>query len=81
MASRTINLSDEAYQRLASLKREGESFTDVVNRLTGKYAVRQLNGILTPAQAERVRRAVHELNARMDRDFEAASRRRRRGRA
>gem|GEM_PF-1516461 len=30
---RTISLSDEAYRRLASLKRKGESFTDVILRL------------------------------------------------
>lgn len=81
MASRTVNLSEEAYHRLAALKREGESFTDVVNRLTGKYAVLQLRGILTPAQAERLRAAVHVLNARMDEDFRTAARRSQRGRA
>ena len=31
---RTISLSDEAYERLASLKRKGESFTDLIMRLS-----------------------------------------------
>ncbi|MFX1520045.1 MAG: antitoxin VapB family protein [Promethearchaeota archaeon] len=33
MGDKTISLSDEAYERLASLMREGESFTDVILRL------------------------------------------------
>ena len=31
--ARTVQLSDEAYQRLRLLRREGESFSDVVNRI------------------------------------------------
>jgi len=33
MKRKTISLSDEAYRRLASMKRDGESFTDVILRL------------------------------------------------
>ncbi len=36
MGYKTISLSDEAYEKLASLKREGESFTDVILRLCSK---------------------------------------------
>ena len=34
MARKTISLSEEAYQRLQALKRDDESFTDVVIRIT-----------------------------------------------
>lgn len=36
MGYKTISLSDEAYEKLASLKRNGESFTDVILRLCSK---------------------------------------------
>jgi len=36
MGYKTISLSDEAYERLASLKRKGESFADVILRLCSK---------------------------------------------
>lgn len=34
MASKTISLREDAYERLAAQKREGESFTEVVLRMT-----------------------------------------------
>ena len=36
MGYKTISLSDEAYGKLASLKRKGESFADVILRLCSK---------------------------------------------
>jgi len=42
MGYKTISLSDEAYGKLASLKRKGESFTDVILRLCSRAAKRSL---------------------------------------
>jgi predicted CopG family antitoxin len=35
MSVKTVTLAEEAYQSLAAAKREGESFSQVVRRLTG----------------------------------------------
>ncbi|WP_436911407.1 antitoxin VapB family protein [Halosimplex marinum] len=41
----TISLDEEAYERLVAEKREGESFSDVVKRLTGERSWREVAGI------------------------------------
>lgn len=38
MTSKNISLKKSAYEKLASLKREGESFSDLVNRLAREQA-------------------------------------------
>lgn len=75
MATRTVNLSEEAYKRLKALKQEGESFSEVVNRITGKYALMDLVGVLSEEEADEVRRHVRDLRRRMRRDVEGAARR------
>ena len=42
MGYKTISLSDKAYKMLSSLKREGESFTDVIVRLCSKTSKKPL---------------------------------------
>ena len=68
MGPKNISISDEAYERLASLKRPNESFTDVVNRLTGKRSMLELAGILTMEEGEEIREDIKRLR-------EASSRR------
>jgi len=42
MGHRTITISDEAYNILSSLKRDKESFTDVIKRVFGEARKRPL---------------------------------------
>lgn len=39
MSVKTVTLAEDAYDALAALKREGESFSEVVRRLTGSQTL------------------------------------------
>ncbi len=65
MATKTINLTEGAYARLQALKREGESFSDVVDRLTGKFALLGLVGILDEDTSRRIRAAKRDFGKRL----------------
>lgn len=65
MGTKTINLTDAAYVRLQALKREGESFSDVVDRLTGKFALLELVGILDRDTSRRLRAAKRDFGKRL----------------
>lgn len=62
--SKSIRLSEEAYERLAAHKREDETFSDVVLRLAGERSLLDLAGILSDEEADAVRDAVTERRQR-----------------
>jgi len=61
MGTKNISISEEAYERLAALKRPNESFTEVVNRLTRKRSILELAGALTGKEGDEIRGEVAEL--------------------
>lgn len=58
MGTKTISITDSAYQRLAQEKRAGESFTDVILRLTGRRSLRELSEIVSPDEASALASAI-----------------------
>lgn len=68
MATTTISLTEDAYENLKALKREGESFSDVVLRLTGGQRDK-MKGFGAWADAD-LREAVEGFREEFDRDFE-----------
>ncbi len=71
MATKTINLTTGSYARLRALKRDGESFSDVVDRLTGKFALLDLVSILDQRSTRRLRSAKRAFGKRLRKNMEA----------
>lgn len=68
--SKSIRLSEEAYERLAAHKEEDETFSEVVLRLAGERSLLELAGILTDEEADALRDAVDERRERRGEDLE-----------
>lgn len=68
MATTTISLTEEAYESLKALKREDESFSDVVLRLSGRERDK-MKGFGAWAD-EGLRDAVEGEREEFDREFE-----------
>ena len=68
--SKSIRLSEEAYERLAAHKREEETFSEVVLRLAGERSLLELAGVLSDEEADALRDAVDERRERRAEELE-----------
>lgn len=64
MGTKTISLSEEAYEHLKSRKHEGESFSDVVSRLAGERPLLDIVG--TGRRDDGVEDAIEAASANLD---------------
>lgn len=68
MGTKTITITEDAYERLKAHKRAGESFTDVVTRLTGSERD-PMKGFGAWKETD-LRGAVDEYREEFEKDFE-----------
>ena len=60
MATKTISITEEAYERLQARKKEGESFTEVINRITGKSSLLDYAGLLSAKEAKALEEKIRD---------------------
>jgi len=63
--AKVISISDDVYDLLKSLKREGESFSDVIKRLAKRSSISNFSGTLSKNSAEEVEKVIESLNEKM----------------
>ncbi|MDO8538102.1 MAG: antitoxin VapB family protein [archaeon] len=72
MGSKIVSLKDKAYERLASLKTNGKSFSDVILEHFGnKGKLDDFIGILSNSEADSLRKHTKRLRAKADKDMRA----------
>lgn len=60
MSTKTISLSEDAYEDLKKMKRKGESFSDVVRKLTNEKSLLDIAAIWEDKELERNIRKTRE---------------------
>jgi len=58
MGTKTISITDEAYKRLATLKKMNESFSMVIERVTGKVKLDDFFGVLSEKTANKMEKEI-----------------------
>ncbi len=64
MAHKTLTISEEAYESLAELKKEGESFTELIKRITAPLRKKKLSefaGIMAGPEFDDFEKAALEV--------------------
>jgi len=60
MATKTISITEDAYRRLASLRKHNESFSEIIVSVTGKRKLSELYGLLAGKKGEEFEKAILE---------------------
>lgn len=60
MATKTITITTEAYEKLKLRKKQNESFSDVINRIAPYTDWTDFAGILSKESADKLRKSVRE---------------------
>lgn len=67
--ARRIQLSEDAYERLNALQKEGESLDDLIRRLTAIPLLRQMAGTMDEETAAHYRTVIRAGRERQDREL------------
>lgn len=60
MSTKTISITEEAYERLKARKEHNESFSDVIVKITKKGNLMDFAGMLTGEEADEIEKNIKE---------------------
>ena len=66
MATKTISITEEAYERLKDRKKEHESVSDVVYKITRKKSLLELAGTLSEKDAVKMEEGIKKIRTLSD---------------
>jgi len=71
MESKQVRLDEDVYARIEDRKREDETFSEAIDRLTSDWSLADWSGWMDEAEAERHRELLDDLDEADRRDTEA----------
>ncbi len=60
MATKTLTITEDAYERLAAVKEKNESFSEVIVRHFPKHSLMELVGIFPHEEVVKLRKRIEE---------------------
>ncbi|MFQ3475543.1 hypothetical protein HKK80_04680 [Halonotius sp. F2-221B] len=63
MGTKSVRLDEEVYERIAAHKRDDETFSEAIDRLTSDYSLLAFAGDASAAEADQHRDLLAEANA------------------
>ena len=60
MATKTLTITEDAYEMLKARKEANESFSEVIKRIAGKKSFSSFFNILTPEEGDAFAKAIEE---------------------
>ena len=70
MATKSITITEDAYERLSKHKGSKDSFSDVITRLAGKSSLKDLIGLVSEDMAKELESNIADSRKRMREDME-----------
>lgn len=70
MGTKTIRLDEDVYERLKAKKRDDETFSEAVDRLTEDWSLLDLAGTYTDSEAREHRKLLEASERAVERDRE-----------
>ncbi len=60
MATKNISITEEAYNRLANLRKGNESFSEIIVEVTGRKKLSDFFGIISKETGDKLERAIEK---------------------
>lgn len=68
MGTKSVRLDEEVYERIAAHKRDNETFSETISRLTSDYSLLAFAGGSSAAEDDRHRELLAEADAKASED-------------
>ena len=73
MATKSVTIKETAYEILKSRKNEGESFSDVIERIASRRSLTELLDVLSKEEGERLANEVEKTRKELDEEISERS--------